>query len=904
MQIPYRDSKLTRLLQEALGGHCKTVIIATISPSILNLQESLQTLNYAQAANGIQNKASASSFLSVAGCQNSALHDNQGDHSDSKNGAVERWQEMEIRMEHMQHEVEEARQALAKNYMQQQELTEKAEIAEREQQRLQIELDKTNHDLLVVTTNFETERQAKELVQEELQETQTTLQQTAAILQATQETEVALTSEARALLSALKFSLSEGESLHNLLQVGREEKVQIRKSTRKFHDTVLSILKQAVTTLKDLATKEDKYEKQLEGALSDAKLKDDKFIETAQIVVADITTAVGSLSNTIKDDISNSMLPHYESLSSNIQSALQVTHDIVSDGEVKLAERCVTAEEELDTFDHLLGEQMKKHDKASQKTQKEIEGLLKNVQGQIEAITKRAESALGTVLERSTQHTAEMQQLIGGWNKAGVDATRSLLENSDTQIFSLDKATDLLDSETSRHHNMRKELSLQAEFLKAKRQSQLSTLSHQSRELGDQKAQIEASKQSQADLCKQITGSIMNGVKKLLSEQLELVTSDIESRSEKLFATQQNLLTVNQSLELDSKELFNSLSTTNKLLSDENNSLEETNSSILDQLKDSRQAFSSVHEVAEKLQSDQETILENAEKLINTRESLNATCGEICERFTVDGQHCITNIENATHKAAKESVSTLTNEGHQTMLLMKDEIMQNAKPNIRKITQPRDEVLQQVSQNLKSIGDMTQSQVADLNELSKKVLEATKKTSDFVSKTNTDFKSKASIHRSMSNKNHVCINDMLQSNGNEFKNLVSSCKENLSDLDSKTTVFSHDEMQIDTAVPDVSPIVPVDYSESLSFTADRDEILKKSNLSTASHSKAAVDVCNTSTDTTETKNSDCSKSRRKLTSPVLMEKSLNRKNLESRRGVLKKRGNAEPGRVTKRKKRV
>jgi hypothetical protein len=55
-RIPYRDSKLTRLLQESLGGRCKTVIIATVSPSVLAVDETISTLNYAQAAHGIQNK--------------------------------------------------------------------------------------------------------------------------------------------------------------------------------------------------------------------------------------------------------------------------------------------------------------------------------------------------------------------------------------------------------------------------------------------------------------------------------------------------------------------------------------------------------------------------------------------------------------------------------------------------------------------------------------------------------------------------------------------------------------------------------------------------------------------------------------------------------------------------------
>lgn len=54
--IPYRESKLTRLLQDALGGRTKTSIIATISPSSSNYEETLSTLEYAYRAKNIQNK--------------------------------------------------------------------------------------------------------------------------------------------------------------------------------------------------------------------------------------------------------------------------------------------------------------------------------------------------------------------------------------------------------------------------------------------------------------------------------------------------------------------------------------------------------------------------------------------------------------------------------------------------------------------------------------------------------------------------------------------------------------------------------------------------------------------------------------------------------------------------------
>lgn len=56
VHIPYRDSKLTRLLRDSLGGKTKTCIIATISPTVHCLEETLSTLDYAHRAKNIKNK--------------------------------------------------------------------------------------------------------------------------------------------------------------------------------------------------------------------------------------------------------------------------------------------------------------------------------------------------------------------------------------------------------------------------------------------------------------------------------------------------------------------------------------------------------------------------------------------------------------------------------------------------------------------------------------------------------------------------------------------------------------------------------------------------------------------------------------------------------------------------------
>merc|ERR1711959_206287 len=53
--VPYRDSKLTRLLQNALGGSSKTIMICALSPASSNYEETMSTLRYADRAKKIKN---------------------------------------------------------------------------------------------------------------------------------------------------------------------------------------------------------------------------------------------------------------------------------------------------------------------------------------------------------------------------------------------------------------------------------------------------------------------------------------------------------------------------------------------------------------------------------------------------------------------------------------------------------------------------------------------------------------------------------------------------------------------------------------------------------------------------------------------------------------------------------
>jgi len=120
-RVPYRDSKLTRLLQSALGGSSKTVVIATISPALAVVEETISTLTYAEQASGIMNRPTACTAMkSQSGFGASDIYS----FGELSVGGTGDWSsEMELKLAYLAQEVEEAQMQLGRKQLEVQTLS-------------------------------------------------------------------------------------------------------------------------------------------------------------------------------------------------------------------------------------------------------------------------------------------------------------------------------------------------------------------------------------------------------------------------------------------------------------------------------------------------------------------------------------------------------------------------------------------------------------------------------------------------------------------------------------------------------------------------------------------------------------------------------------------------------------
>jgi len=223
--IPYRESKLTRLLQDSLGGKTKTSIIATISPAFTNIEETLSTLDYAQRAKNITNRPELNQKLSknaVLKEYNEEIERLRQNLFRTREGegvylAHENYQEMIERIQVQENEIKEM---IGEMRALKQEMDLKVDLFEQSELQLQ-ENKKLLENKQAVLVSAETKLSES---RKELQDTAKQRDIQAHLVEKRQQTEFELCQQARKLLVVCDEVASDTDEIHH--KIGRVKKVQ------------------------------------------------------------------------------------------------------------------------------------------------------------------------------------------------------------------------------------------------------------------------------------------------------------------------------------------------------------------------------------------------------------------------------------------------------------------------------------------------------------------------------------------------------------------------------------------------------------------------------------------------------------------------------------------------------
>eukprot|EP00127_Corallochytrium_limacisporum_P001121 Clim_evm9s40 gene=Clim_evmTU9s40 len=453
--VPYRESKLTRLLQDSLGGRTKTCIVATISPANNCIEETLSTLDYALRAKDIKNKPEVNAKLSkkaVLKEYNAEIERLRRDLTAAreKNGvflSAATYEAMDGRIKAQENTITELQDKIAAAEKSLQHTMDMFESTKMRLQSTTRELDTTKGHLKVVKDRYRTTRgQLKEANHDiECKET---------IISHHSEIEESLHTEAQEVVGVASESINHVDRLHAKVQRQKEQEEANLQAARESH----TVLMQQFTNLSDLIAHERQrsedagvsqqhlvglLKKSLENGMADLNTK----LGDAQTMIANKTQ---ELISTNQDDATQ-LSEQCQELSEEQQSFRQSMEDSLQGLETRVRQELESVQDQLNAHTTVMNSFMSNLESHNKKLMSERDSLSMQLATMAESLRSVVSEQIETERKQAALQVEKAEnaaaQLHTGMDSHVRKIQANLVENlAALMSYSNSGVSDLLDT--------------------------------------------------------------------------------------------------------------------------------------------------------------------------------------------------------------------------------------------------------------------------------------------------------------------------------------------------------------------------------------------------------------------------------------------------------------------------
>ncbi|KAI9376454.1 P-loop containing nucleoside triphosphate hydrolase protein [Aspergillus egyptiacus] len=484
--IPYRESKLTRLLQDSLGGRTKTCIIATISPARSNLEETISTLDYAFRAKNIRNKPQINSTMpkkTLLREFTSEIEKLKGEliatrHRNGVYMSVESYEEMTMENESRRIINEEQRAKI---------------------ESMESSLRNKVQELLALTSKFNNLKESNEETLAALNSTNDVLQQTEIVLQSTrnqleeeemlrsahQNTEQQLHEIGKDLLSTLDQTVQDVDGLHTKLDRKAELDATNTQIWQLSTGEVCTLAKQIDDRVEMFQTQHAKLVEATSDKLRGFIASELSEVETTQSELSGFTRSLGKVYHEAKTETSsaheemNAVLEEIKTLREEVKSKVGEGLNGLSAAAARISEEVIEEFAEFHAQLHSsysnLGKEMKSIFEAMTghltEQRNEIDRLrveLQSANRQNIETNRKAASHLAQTLEEEhvtaeTEREFLMSQIKNLIEESRQNQFRRLKTKIDTLRTDISSSGDQLEQATNHHDRQVDELVFKSE---------------------------------------------------------------------------------------------------------------------------------------------------------------------------------------------------------------------------------------------------------------------------------------------------------------------------------------------------------------------------------------------------------------------------------------------------------
>jgi len=591
----YRDSKLTRVLQDSIGGRSKTIIIATVSPSDIAISESISTLNYAQAANGIINKPIAEST------QVSSNASEVGGIGIGGETSVQSWYDMECKLRYLEAHIEEVNFALARKNQQNQVLASKTAKVEKQLATKEKVLRQAVERIDLLDTALIEEKHFTASLLQDLKVTEESLMRTNAILQATKRTEEKLTFEARLLIQAVEMSMNDSDKLHNLLVEERQRDIDKKAATKSFHRNAASTLNEIDDKMKNIVNEEEKFCKALVKASSEGAKAGQKTLVSTVDTLKDINTNVKSVIGVIKD-----LCSEESGILSMVESSTLQIHSEISQGTQDMHTRKENLSTSANTARETLADHSRRFQSLSTQANVDTSNILISLTSKIDAaknkILDKANALIDTTSKLAVCSAETRNRLSEVLSNVEERSASSMKQISDCVLQQHSQTLQSVKTFTvGMEHLNEAHVALQKEkvLISKRARDQVGDISSQSEILSRQSKALEDAQQQQEKMHADAMSTVMKGLQVLLRNEFEKLDKEKDARFSAFASDNKQLDDLNGKIGLSTRNIIKEVVTTNNGLAVHVDALSKNDKLILDEIEKSNVVLTNIKQIAD-----------------------------------------------------------------------------------------------------------------------------------------------------------------------------------------------------------------------------------------------------------------------------------------------------------------
>jgi hypothetical protein len=636
-----------------------------------------------------------------------AFGDNIPGFDDSKPSAItiDSWQEMEMKLQYMQTQVDEAQAALARKHIQQMELQDRAEKAESELLEKKQKLYDAKKRIIELEREVEFETSKRIQMEQELHETQVQLKKKELILRATQETELSLTFEAQTLISKLEDIVQERNDLHELILTQRSQEVERRNITQQFHIAALSVLNNINSTFTSLSSNIELSQSDAIKILSLNHTVGRKSITDTQQLIVDIAKNVSCIADSIKSQLTGDggIVPTLEGSSKSILHLIQSTTADFALGETSLTESSVLLRRRLDECAKDLCEKSTAIQASTSLALQSFESNVIETRNVISHLVMRMKNSLSSLSQSKIEKATTLDLLIEQWKEESIACTNSLLDGATSTSKSLEVF--IGDFEKSMHHHdeMTNLLKEQRSFLNTTGPACVHAMDQQTLLLNEHRQRLVDSHDAQIKLQKDVMQSIMLGVNALVSSEIKKLADTQLNHYQVLDKDGVDLSSTNDRITQSAKQVIQNMQSTNKLVSESASIVHSNDLKANDTMQSTVTVLHEVMSLANNNKVSTNSFVSKSLATVAEMKQLDDQNLEIVKAVERDEKACSSSLINTIFKPTSADLKNVMQLGRNAIAYVNDTVITNANADLDGIATNRQDITNQMNDKFRSV---------------------------------------------------------------------------------------------------------------------------------------------------------------------------------------------------------